>query len=161
MNRVEQMRQKQTANGNASKPPEAKAPKPAPAAAPKPAQPVVRYSCGHDRPLADVASKQCPACRQEAAARRAARNAAKPARLDATHGRLPDGAAYHKQYDAATQTWTATLTIPGLPVMTAMASGSYTVERLLDGIYRQQVRDGRTPSDEAASTDPSSMSPSS
>jgi hypothetical protein len=142
MNRVEQMRQKQAANGNASKPPEANGPKPAAVAAPKPAQPVIRHSCGHERPLADVTSKQCPACRQEAAARGAAKNAAKPARLDAAHGRLPDGAVYHKLYDAATQTWTATLMIPGMPELKATAGGSFAVERLLDKMYRQQVHDG-------------------
>jgi hypothetical protein len=152
MNRVEQMRQKQPANGNASKPPEAKAPKPAPAAAPKPAPTVVRYSCGHDRPLADLTSRQCPACRKATAARRAAKNAAKPARLDAAHGRLPDGAVYHKLYDAATETWTATLTIPGFPVLKASASGSYTVERLLDRMYREHLRNSGnpTPADDGA-----------
>jgi hypothetical protein len=40
----------------------------------------------------------------------------------------------------------------GLPVLTATASGSFTVERLLDKMYRQQVHDVRseTPSDCAA-----------
>ncbi len=138
MSHVEKMRRKQPqANGSAATPTAAKQPA-APAAKP-PA--TLRYSCGHDGPLAEVTSKQCPDCRRATAARRAAKANAKPGRLDLGHGRLPDGAVYQKRYDAAAETWTATLAVPGLPVMEATASGSFAVERALDRMYRERLRE--------------------
>jgi hypothetical protein len=142
MNAVEKMRQKQQAQGHDTKPTasmaaEAPAVKPA---QPKPAATMLRFSCGHERPLSDFTGRKCSACRQEAAKRRRAQKEAKPARLDAQHGRLPDGAVYEKTYSAATETWTATLAIPGLPVLEATASGSFTVERALDRMYRERLQ---------------------
>lgn len=55
-------------------------------------------------------------------------------------GRLPGGSVYAKTYDAVTTTWTGTLNIPGCPPFTAQASGSYTVEKLLDTQYREWVK---------------------
>ena len=132
MTPVEKMRQRQRA-GTASKAPEP--------TAPTATRPTLHYSCGHERPVVEVAGNQCPACRKATAARRYARKEAKPARLDGAQGRLPDQAVYHKVYDAATETWTGTLSIPGMPLLEATAGGSYSVEKQLDRMWRQHLRE--------------------
>lgn len=152
---IAKLRAKQQANGNAAtverskmsatqptitKPAEAK-----PAATPKaePDNTALRHQCGHAVSVKQLLSRQCDQCsaatRKRRAEKRRAWQAQRPQQLDAGSGRLPDGAVYHKTYDAATQTWTATLAIPGLPVFEATASGSFAVERLLDQQYRRHV----------------------
>lgn len=80
-----------------------------------------------------------PACRSETAKRRQAKMAPKVVRMDARSGRLPDGAVYHTTSRAATESWTVTLAIPGFPMLATTASGSVTVERALDRMYRERL----------------------
>lgn len=54
--------------------------------------------------------------------------------------RLPEGAVYHKTFDAAAKLWTATLTIPGTPGFTGQASGSFRAEIEADRQYRDWLK---------------------
>lgn len=62
-----------------------------------------------------------------------------PAARDAatdTKGRLPDGSEFNVRYDAATMTWTGTLTIAPEQTFTASASGVFKRLAKLDDAYR-------------------------
>jgi hypothetical protein len=54
-------------------------------------------------------------------------------------GRLPDKAEFHAVYDAATQSWSGSLVIPGLESFDNSASGVFRLLRQLDRSYRQTL----------------------
>ena len=53
--------------------------------------------------------------------------------------RLPGGSAFAVTYDSATQTWSGTLTVPGVGALTASHSGVFTLLSNLDDQYRVTV----------------------
>jgi hypothetical protein len=129
----------------------------------------VTVACGHverfglfedkkDKFRADrrkkLISRVCKACRaqrereeQEAAAQRRAERAKNQAGQEPKGrkmpkrqtGRLPDRSRFEVQFDAATETWSGTLTISvdgGARTFTAAASGVFTLLSKLDELYR-------------------------
>ncbi len=153
MNTIDKIRQKQQAKPLGTTPAKpsgdtpAKPPRQTSGATPKPAEPTVmkplatvKHSCGHEVPLANLKTRPCPTCRdknaREKRARKQATNAEKRTQRH-DNQRLPHGAAYSKAYDAATTTWTVTLTIPGIPGFTAQGSGSFRTETTVDQLYRE------------------------
>jgi hypothetical protein len=97
-------------------------------------------------------SRVCKVCRaerekaeQEAAQNRRAERAERaqgepgPKQAKPLPGRLPDGARYEVTYDAASQTWSGTLTVPGRKVFSASASGVFKLLSKLDGLYRASL----------------------
>ncbi len=127
---------------------------------PPPASETVRYNCGHERPLKEVASTVCPTCRgANEKRRREARAAKRAAKLLAegstesvgaavrrgTVGRLPDAATYHTIYDADATEWRGTLLI-GADIFEAKASGLFRLLITLDAAYRASLTpEGGTP----------------
>ena len=57
-------------------------------------------------------------------------------------GRLPDQSGFEVRYDAATEMWSGTLTVPGDPMprtFTASASGVFKLLSSLDKLYRASL----------------------
>ncbi len=104
----------------------------------------VNHSCGHPIALKQLANQKCPKCRNDeregkAKAHREKREQAKVAhysRQDA--GRLPDQSRLvDVVYDAASETWSGSLVIPGHFAITGKESGLWTLLRNLDLKYRE------------------------
>lgn len=130
---IDRMRQKQ------SKPPKAE---PAPLESFHSAGASVKYRCGHSRPIKSFTGQECPECRNKSKTQKAQDRAqARRSKNVQEHGRLPNGAAYEKSYDAVLERWTGILAI-GSQVFTAQHSGSLGVERALDQMYREWVKKG-------------------
>lgn len=60
-------------------------------------------------------------------------------RMAARYGRLPDASMFVAAYEAATQTWTGSLSIPGLQPFQGAASGVFWLMTSLDKMYRAHV----------------------
>lgn len=54
--------------------------------------------------------------------------------------RLPDGSRYDVVYHAATETWSGTLLIPGLPVIMQRCRGVFGLLSKLDECYRRRLQ---------------------
>jgi hypothetical protein len=97
-----------------------------------------------------LTDRACTACRvkaqevkqaaemEEARKRRLAKPP-KPRSTPRPQGRLPDGARFDVAYDAATEQWSGTLSIPGPAPITGAASGVMKLLQVLDGLYRATV----------------------
>ncbi len=104
----------------------------------------VKFACGHEKPLKDVANTTCPKCKAEAKQARKARrqgqnngNERRDKRMKNT-GRLPDAAVFTCVYSASTETWAGTLSFDGL-IFRAKASGVFRVLATLDKMYRDSI----------------------
>ena len=51
--------------------------------------------------------------------------------------RLPHGSCFHVSYDAVTQTWSGTLSVPGVPLFPATEHGLFKLCELLDTMWRK------------------------
>jgi hypothetical protein len=60
----------------------------------------------------------------------------KPKKEKPAHGRLPDGAKFSAVYNAAAETWTGTLNIPGCPEFETTHGGLFRWFSRLDALYR-------------------------
>lgn len=147
MSILDKMRQKQglviaaepVATAEAAPVADPKAERKAAKKAAKDAVPKIKYRCGHEQGIPGIAAGDCWTCRNKARVEKNIRNrgrfeAKREANRDAN--RLPDGAVYCKTYDASTKTWTVTLAIPGVPVLSAQGSGSFRTETEVDKLYR-------------------------
>jgi hypothetical protein len=106
----------------------------------------IKQQCGHVVAVVHLETTDCPACfNKRRLEKRLAKQAAQVQRREqeSALGRLPDGAEYVKRYDAATQTWTATLTVNGV-TLTHTADGSFRVESELDRIWRASAGAARS-----------------
>lgn len=119
--------------------------------------------CGHDvlvesphpkfakQQIANIAAKNCKACRQEhhqqLLARQAAAAALNPNRKKKSQGsparpvieRLPDGATFTLTYSAERVQWTGLLQIDGMPLIRIQHGAVFKLLQKLDSEYRRQV----------------------
>jgi hypothetical protein len=143
MNTVDRIARMRAAQNKAAQSATKPATKPAPQSAAKPTKAppaVVKHTCGREQPLAAIAGTPCLTCLSQRRRDRAARKHAKrqvkhPEKVQTP--RLPDGAAFTVAYDAATETWTGSLTVEG-HTFTGSASGVFKLLAQLDRQYQQQ-----------------------
>jgi hypothetical protein len=109
----------------------------------------VKYACGHEAHVADIAGKACGSCRAETqrkkVARKHATRQAKQAAKDPsqTCGRLPNRSTFNVRYDADKQEWYGTLNIDlgqSNEVFTGSAGGVFKLLQNLDKQYRDHLR---------------------
>ena len=105
-----------------------------------------RFREARKKKMAEKACKECRALKQQqeqeaARLRKLNKPAATPPKPKLTLGRLPHCARFELDYDAASQTWSGSLTIPtpdGKPtVLTDKASGVFGLLSKLDSQYRE------------------------
>jgi hypothetical protein len=96
---------------------------------------IITFRCGCRSAAGYLASFECRGCSN---ARRKEQKAANQDRLQ-QNPRLPDGSSFAASYDAATETWTGTLTCEGA-TFRATAGAVFKLLRTLDGQYRASLQ---------------------
>jgi hypothetical protein len=125
--RIQRMRQK---NGLSIKP------------AQPAAKPVITHVCEHVSPVARFANGFCPDCLAGFRKARAEKRRERPAPVKPTgheSQRLPHNAVFRVSYDAATETWSGYLAVPGREAVQAQASGVFRLLSVLDQMYRDSL----------------------
>jgi hypothetical protein len=90
---------------------------------------ILTYACGHRVGVRHLQGSRCPHCQ---AAMRRQRLQVMQAQRPQLPGRLPDGAVFSVAYDAASTTWSGTLTIPATGAeYTGRAAGVHKLLRRL------------------------------
>jgi len=92
----------------------------------------ITQACGHRIGVRFMQQRPCAECTRR---NRRNRQQARHQALKRVQGRLPDNACFHVLYDAASTTWTGTLTV-GEKVFEVQASGVFNVLTKLDTMYR-------------------------
>ncbi len=124
--------------------PEATAQPTMPKACAEPVQPteIVTWRCGHTEPVKAFAGAICPKCRVVSRKNRGERRAKAQQAKREDHGRLPHGANFSVQYDAAKKSWHGNLCILAVDgsepqFFSGEASGVFKLLSLLDSKYRE------------------------
>lgn len=137
---IKPAQQRKPTNGKPGKP--GKRPAPAQEADPNG---VITHACGHKTGCRFLQQSKCGYCVRQARLQRPNYGSveAREARM-AKLPRLPDGAIFHVEYDAAGQKWRGTLTVGEVKVE-GEASGVFKLMEALDKLYRATCEQKVTP----------------